>query len=232
MNRSVEARTKALATLSHELKTPVAGIRMTLHLLLEGKLGPINADQRELLEMSREDCERMLAVLQALLELARLEMGHTELQIGPQVPAELLGEVMAAHGDRVRQAGGSLELDAPAELPAVQADPVQAGRVLGNFLSNAGQYGLPGRPVVLQARARSDGYVRFSVINHGRILTEQEQGLVFDPFFRRAGESTGGTGLGLAICRELAALHGGRVGVSCPAGSDLIEFYFDLRSAG
>ena len=87
------------------------------------------------------------------------------------------------------------------------------------------------RPVRLQAQARGDGYVRFSVINHGRPLSEPEQALVFDPFFRRSGENAEGTGLGLAICRELAALHGGRVGVFCPADSDLIEFYFDLRRA-
>lgn len=231
LRRSVEAKTKALATLSHEVKTPVAGIRMTLHLLLEEKLGAINADQRELLEVARNDCERLLAVLQALLELARLEMGRTALQIGPQAPVDLLGEVLAAHGDRVRQAGGRLELDAPADLPAVRADPVHAGRVLGNFLSNAGKYGAPGHPVVLRARARGDGYVRFSVINQGRPFSESEQALVFDPFFRRSGENAEGTGLGLAICREIATLHGGRAGVFSPADSGQIEFYFDLRQA-
>lgn len=231
LRRNVEAKTKALATLSHEVKTPVTGIRMTLHLLLEGKVGPVNADQRELLEVARNDCERLLAVLQALLELARLEMGRTELQIGPHAPAELMAEAMAAHGDRVRQGGGQLEVEAPEDLPPVLADPVHANRVLGNFLSNAGKYGSPGRPVRLRAKARGDGYVRLSVINHGQPLSEPEQALVFDPFFRRPGENAEGTGLGLAICREIATLHGGRVGVFCPAGSDLVEFFFDLRRA-
>ncbi len=230
LRRNVETKTKALATLSHEVKTPVTGIRMTLHLLLEGKVGPVNADQRELLEVARNDCERLLAVLQALLELARLEMGRTELQIGPQAPADVLSEAMAAHGDRVRQGGGQLVVENPEEsLPAVLADPVHANRVLGNFLSNAGKYGRPGQPVMLRARARGDGYVRFSVINHGQPLSEPEQALVFDPFFRRPGENAEGTGLGLAICREIATLHGGRVGVFCPAGTDLVEFFFDLR---
>src|SRR5690606_6937745 len=83
LRRNVEAKTKALATLSHEVKTPVAGIRMSLHLLLEEKLGAINPDQRELLEVGRDDCERLLSVLQALLELARLESGSTELKTQP-----------------------------------------------------------------------------------------------------------------------------------------------------
>ena len=84
---------------------------------------------------------------------------------------------------------------------------------------------------MLRAQPRGDGYVRLSVANHGRPLSEVEQAQVFDPFFRRPGENAEGTGLGLAICREIAALHGGRVGVYCPAGSDLVEFFFDLRCA-
>ena len=232
LRRNDEAKTKALATLSHEVKTPVSGIRMTLHLLLEGKLGPINADQRELLEVSRDDCERLLAVLQALLELARLESGRIDLNPQPYVPAHLLGEVMAAHGDAVRRSGGEIVLEAPDDLPAVLADPLHANRVLANFLSNAAKYGLPGQPVILRAQARGDGYVRFSVINHGRPLSEAEQARVFDPFFRRPGEIAEGTGLGLSICREIANLHGGRVGVFCPAGTDLVEFFFDIRQAG
>jgi len=231
LRRNVEAKTKALATLSHEVKTPVTGIRMSLHLLLEGKLGPINADQRELLEIGRDDCERLLAVLQALLELARLESGRTELRTAPHAPADLLAEAVAAHGERVRQGGGTLVPEAPADLPAVLADSVHAGRVLGNFLSNAGKYGLPGRPVALRAQLRGDGFVRFSVVNHGRPFSEAEQALVFDPFFRRSGENAEGSGLGLAICREIAVLHGGRVGVYCPAGTDLVEFFLDLRRA-
>ncbi len=232
LRRKVEAKTKALATLSHEVKTPVTGIRMSLHLLLEEKLGKLNSDQRELLEVGREGCERLLAVLQALLELARLESGRTELQPVPTAPLELLTETMTAHGEAVRRAGGELVLDAPGDLPPVLADQLHANRVLGNFLSNAGKYSIKGRPVVLRATPRGDGFVRLSVINHGRPLTEAEQAQVFDPFFRRSGENAEGTGLGLAICREIAALHGGRVGVYCPVGGDLVEFFFDLRRAG
>ena len=232
LRRNVEAKTKALATLSHEVKTPVTGIRMSLHLLLEEKLGTLNADQRELLEVGRDGCERLLAVLQALLELARLESGRTELHPVPSAPAALLGETISAHGELVRRAGGELVLEAPESLPAVLADQLHAGRVLGNFLSNAGKYGTAGQPVVLRAAPRADGFVRLSIVNHGRPLSEAEQAQVFDPFFRRSGENAEGTGLGLAICREIAVLHGGRVGVYCPAGSDLVEFFFDLRRAG
>ncbi|HEY8994274.1 MAG TPA: ATP-binding protein [Lacunisphaera sp.] len=232
LRQDIETKTKALATLGHEVKTPVTGIRMSLHLLLEEKLGPLNRDQRELLEVARNDCERLLAVLQALLELARLETGRTELTLAPQAPADLLSEARAAHGDRVRLRGGTLEVETADALPDVLADPLHACRVLGNFLSNAGKYGLPGQTVTMRVQPRDDGYVRFSVINHGRPFTEAEQARVFDPFFRRPGEAAEGTGLGLAICREIALLHGGRVGVFSAAGTGLVEFFLDLRRAG
>ncbi len=231
LRRVDEAKTKALATLGHEVKTPVAGMRMSLHLLLEEKLGVLNPEQRELLQIGRDDCERLLTVLQALMELARLESGGTELRLTPQSPAELLEETVQMHAESARRAGCSLRIEPLAALPAVLAEPVYAGRVLGNFVTNACKYGQPGQPITLRAQSRGDGYVRLSVINQGRPLTDVEQARIFDPFFRRPGESAEGTGLGLAICREIGARHGGRVGVFCPTGEERVEFYLDLRVA-
>lgn len=225
-----EAKTKALATLGHEVKTPVAGMRMSLHLLLEEKLGALNPEQRELLQVGRDDCERLLKVLQALMELARLESGGTPLRLATQLPADLLGEAAQANAETARKAGCELRIDPLPELPEVLAEPLYAGRVLGNFITNACKYGLPGQPIQLRAQARKDGYVRLSVVNRGRPLSDAEQARIFDPFFRRPGESAEGTGLGLAICREIGARHGGRVGVFCPTGEETVEFYLDLRT--
>jgi signal transduction histidine kinase len=231
LRRLDEAKTKAISTLGHEVKTPVTGIRMTLHLLLEESLGALTPDQRELIEAGRDDCERLLAVLQALLELARLESGRGGLKPEPAPVEALLEQVDAMHGSHVRKLGRELRVEpAPAGLPPVVADTLHAGRVLGNFLSNAVKYGVPENPVVVRARPRADGYVRFSVINTGaRPMSEAEQAKIFEPFYRRAGERAEGSGLGLTIAKEIAMLHGGRVGVWCEG--DQVEFYLDLRTA-
>lgn len=232
LRRIDEARTKALSTLGHEVKTPVTGIRMSLHLLLEEKLGPLNADQRELVASGRDDCERLLAVLQALLELARLESGRVAFKLEP-VPAErLLAQADAMHGEFLRQHGKPLVVDpGAAGALLVRADLLHAGRVLANFLSNAAKYGAPGGEVSLTAKERADGFVRFSVSNAtDRPLSEKEQAKIFDPFYRRPGEQAEGTGLGLTISREIATAHGGRVGVWCEGGK--VEFYLDLKNAG
>ncbi len=231
LRRLDAAKTKAISTLGHEVKTPVTGIRMTLHLLLEEKVGALNSDQRELLESGRADCERLLTVLQALLELARLESGRAVMHMEPIDAATLLQQAEAMHGSILRQTGHELQVETPAgEVPQIMADTMHAGRVLGNFLSNAGKYGVTGEPVVMRAAARADGFVRFSVINRSeRQLTDAEQAKVFEPFFRRAGESAEGSGLGLTIAREMAGLQGGRIGVWSQGGT--VEFYLDLRAA-
>ncbi len=229
LRRLDEAKTKALSTLGHEVKTPVTGIRMSLHLLLEEKLGALNDDQRELIAAGRDDCERLLSVLQSLLELARLESGRAVFKPEPTPVDRLLAQADAMHGEFVRRSGMTLVApESPDGLPPVEADLVHAARVLGNFLSNAAKYGAPGGEVRLSAVERADGFVRFSVSNPaGRPLSEEEQARIFDPFYRCSGERAEGSGLGLTIAREIAAAHGGRIGVWCEDGR--IEFYLDLR---
>ncbi len=233
LRRLDAAKTKALSTLGHEVKTPVTGIRMTLHLLLEEKLGPLNADQREMLEAGRDDCERLLVVLQALLELARLEGGSAAMKLEPTSPELVLAQAETMYGEAVRRSPLALTLEvdpAPPDAPVVLADPLHAGRVLGNFLGNAAKYASPGTTVRMRAAAREDGFVRFTVGNvTARPLSETEQARVFDPFYRRTGERGEGAGLGLAIAREIAAAHGGRIGVW--AEDERVQFYLDLRTS-
>lgn len=231
LRRLDQAKSKAISTIGHEIKTPITGIRMTLHLLLEEKIGRLNDEQKELLVAGRDDCERLLSVLQSLLELARLESGRTAVRLDSTTPKTLLLQAEAMYGTAVRNVGAQLEILLPPEpLPEVQADLMHAGRVLGNFLSNAAKYGAPGEKVVLQAAPRADGYVRFSVLNQTlRPLSEAEQTRLFEPFYRRAGEEAEGAGLGLAIAKEIASAHGGRIGVW--AEGRMVEFYLDLRLA-
>lgn len=226
-----QAKTKAIAILGHEVKTPVASIRMVLHLLLEEKIGPLTADQLELVAAGRDDCERLLTLLQAVLELARFEGGRMEIKLTPTAPADLLAQAEATHGGCFRGSKAPFAVETPrATLPPVQADAMHVVRVLGNFISNAAKYATPGTGVTMRAEPRADGFVRLSVGNHtSRPLSETEQMRVFEPFYRRPGEGAEGSGLGLAICREIGMLHHGRVGARMDG--EHVEFYFDLRQA-
>src|SRR5690606_3181642 len=141
LRRMDQAKTRALSLLGHEVKTPVSSIRMAQMLLLEEQVGPLNPDQRELVATSREDCERLLSVLQSLLELARLESGRAELRPVCVGAKELFEEVVALHAAEGGRRGMELLIDIPPDVPLVMADPLRIGRVLANFTSNALKYG-------------------------------------------------------------------------------------------
>jgi len=230
LRRMDQAKTRALSLLGHEVKTPVSSIRMAQMLLLEEQVGPLNPDQRELVATSREDCERLLSVLQSLLELARLESGRAELRPVCVGAKELFEEVVALHAAEGGRRGMELLIDIPPDVPLVMADPLRIGRVLANFTSNALKYGEAARPIRLTARPLGSDYVRFSVINAGVGLTEEQQSKVFEPFYRRPGEVVEGTGLGLALAREIVQAHRGRIGVASEPGRST-EFYCDLPVA-
>ena len=229
LRRNAEANARISTRLSHDIKTPLSVIRLSLHLLLEGKIGALNADQREMLEVGRDECERMLATLHALLELGQLESGRTTLQLVPVFPADLLAETVAAQSESARSA---LRIEATADLPAVWADIPHANRILLQLLSTARQYGTKTGVIVLRATARAHGIVRFSILTSGVALTEPERAQLFEPFSRGSAGAAGETGVDLAVCRELALLHGGGLGVTSRVESDRTEFYFDLRCVG
>jgi signal transduction histidine kinase len=121
-------------------------------------------------------------------------------------------------------------MDAPDALPQVFADLDRIALVFSNFLSNAFKYSYRNTEIVLAARTLNKEFVRFTVINSGPGLTEQEQARVFDKFYRGPMHKGEGAGLGLSIARQIVQAHDGRIGVLSEL-SKRTEFYFDLPVA-
>jgi two-component system sensor histidine kinase KdpD len=121
---------------------------------------------------------------------------------------------------------------APADLPAVWADPGHIERVLANLIENAAKYSPPGAPIAVEAAAE-DGMVAFTVRDQGGGLTAEERGHLFERFYRspRVKHRTPGTGLGLAICKEIVEAHGGAITVASAEGAGS-AFRFTLPLAG
>lgn len=221
-----EVKTNLVSTVSHELKTPLTSVRMGLHLLLEERIGSLNSKQTELLLAAREDSERLLRMINDLLDLAKLESGRTAL---PGRAMEPQGLVTAAQEDLralVESRGSRLVTKIAPGLPKVSVDPRQIAHVFSNFVSNAVKHTKPGEEIVLRAR-RQDGQVRFSVIDQGPGIPTQFQAKIFDRFFRVPGSENTGAGLGLAIAKEIVFAQGGTIGVDSTPGHGS-EFYFDL----
>jgi NtrC-family two-component system sensor histidine kinase KinB len=225
-----EMKSDVLSTLSHEIRTPLTAIRLVLHLLLEKSVGGLTAAQEEIVATARNDCERLLKTLNSILDLARMESGKSQLEIRPISAARVVEESYYGFYDEAAALSHPLRMEVPETLPLVSADLERISLVFSNFLSNALKYSYRDTEIILMARQLNSEFVRFSVINSGPGLSEEEQARVFDKFYRGPGQKGEGAGLGLSIARQVAQAHDGRIGVFSELEKKT-EFYCDLPIA-
>lgn len=226
-----QVKSDLVATASHELKTPLTSVRLALHLLLEEAVGPLTAKQTELLLDARDNAERLLAMVNNLLDLARLEQGREHLELRPEAPAALLREAAEALRPRADDKGVTVTVEAADELPAVAVDLQRLGHALGNLLDNALAYTERGGRIVLSAAAEG-GEVVLVVADTGLGIPPEHLPHVFERFFRIPGRSQGGgTGLGLAIVREIVTAHGGTIACDSRPGEGTV-FRIRLPAVG
>jgi two-component system, NtrC family, sensor histidine kinase KinB len=224
-----EVKSNLVSTVSHELKTPLTSVRMGLHLLLEERIGPLNAKQTELLLAAREESERLLRMINDLLDIAKLESGRADLLCENVDPRSLVGSAEVDMRPMVESRGMDLAVQVASDLPSVFVDAGQIGHVFSNFISNAVAHSKPGDEILIAAHPQN-GHIRFSVTDHGPGIPAEHQAQLFERFFRVPGSDPRGAGLGLAIAREIVAAHGGQIGVKSLPGLGA-EFYFVLPAA-
>ncbi len=199
-----------VATVSHELKTPLSGVQLAVHVLLDEVIGPLTPKQTELLLDARDNADRLMKLIHQLLALAKLEDDRRAFELTPADPAALLRAAADAVATRAEDKHLTLTVDVPADLPAVRVDAVRFGQALNNLLDNAVAHTPPGGSVTLAARF-ADNAVSLTVADTGVGIPPADLPHVFERFFRVSGRDAPGTGLGLAIVREVVEGHGGRI---------------------
>jgi signal transduction histidine kinase len=215
LERLNQAKTDFVYVVSHELRTPLTSVKGYIDLLLEGEAGPLSPDQLEFLDIARNNADRLVALINDLLDVARIETGNVELQCLSVEMAPLIEEVANSFRPQLEARSQQLSLELDAHLPPVWADPRRVLQVLANLVSNAHKYTPPGGHLTIAAQPEG-GYVRLDVRDTGIGMTAEEQAQLFTKFFRsRHGlaQAAGGTGLGLVITRSLVDLHGGSMQV-------------------
>ena len=217
-----EFKSNLVATVSHELKKPLTSVRLALHLLLEENVGALNPKQTELLLDARENAEILLARVNNLHDLTRLERGRDQLDILPEALGELMRSGADAISPKAEDKGIELVINVAPDLPQVEVDAGRLALALGNLLENAITYTDRGGRVMLSV-AKHEGDVAITVADTGIGIPREHLPHVFDRFFRVPGQRRGtGTGLGLAIAREIVTAHGGTITCGSEPGSGTV----------
>lgn len=226
-----DMKTNLLSTVSHEIKTPLTGIRMVLHLLLEERSSQLDPIQRTMVSSANEDCERLLATLNTLLDLSRAESGTTHLTRVPMAVQASVTRTAQLYDSAAAAKEIAIQLEADAgNFPEILADPVRLDEVLNNLVSNAIKHSPEGGKIILRLSKPDAEHLRVSVIDQGPGVPEDSQSRIFERFYRAPGQPSDGVGLGLFISREIMRAHEGRIGLRERA-EGLTEFYFDVPIA-
>lgn len=216
----VEARKlkdEFLANISHELRTPLTAVMGYLSLMQEEHSGPLTPAQRSDLSQARVASDRLLELIDDLLEVTRLRRGPADLDLEELDPVVVLGEVV--HATSGRQSGVQVLLDAPRSSPTIRADRKKLVRLLGTIVGNAFKFTSDGS-VTATASVAGDRVV-FRVTDTGIGIPPEAQRVIFEEFRQVDGSATrrfGGSGLGLTLARQLARIMGGDIEVRSAPG--------------
>ncbi|MEP7321881.1 MAG: ATP-binding protein [Saprospiraceae bacterium] len=211
------AKTTFIANVSHEFKTPISSIKMSLQLLGNDQVGQLNEEQKNLLESIGDDTNRLLKITGELTNMTQVESGNIQLSVIPSDPKEILLYAVNATRNLADQRHITLEFHSPEKLPLIQADNEKTSWVLTNLIMNAINYSHDHARVLINV-VPVNGIVKFEVKDTGQGIDSKYKAKIFDRYFKIPGSKKEGTGLGLAISKEFIEAQGGRISVESELG--------------
>jgi NtrC-family two-component system sensor histidine kinase KinB len=212
------AKTNFIATVSHELKTPIASIKMSLQLLENNKVGELNTEQSSLIESIKEDAGRLLKITGELLNMTQVESGSIQINMVPTRISEIVDYAINANKSSAEQKQIRIEKNVPENELQVLADSEKTAWVLTNFLSNAIRYSYD-NSVIKIAVSSIQNKIQFSVTDTGQGIPIQYIDKIFERYFRIPNTKKDGTGLGLSISKEFIEAQGGEINVTSDIGA-------------
>jgi signal transduction histidine kinase len=208
-------------TMVHDLRNPLTGISAALNMVMDGFLGDLQPSQRQVLTIAQSSTERMMRLVNAILDVSRLESGRMPVNPVEIQAADLIEEALHAQSALAQDKLIELESDVPATLPPVRADLNLMQRVLQNLIGNALKFSPPGGHVQVVAQMVQDPpgsrVVLISIADNGPGIPVEIQSQLFQKFVT-GGQQERGSGLGLAFCKLAVEAHGQRIWVESNPG--------------
>ncbi|MFZ1530185.1 MAG: ATP-binding protein [Ferruginibacter sp.] len=223
------AKTNFIATVSHELKTPLSSIKMSLQLLDNRQVGELNEEQKKLVEGIKEDADRLLKLTGELLNMTQVESGSIQMAVLRVSPAEIIERAVNTNKLGADKKKIKLRVSIAENIPDVLADKDKTVWVLTNLISNAIRYSYENSKIFIDLVQDAER-VKFSVTDTGQGIAPQYIDKIFDRYFRIPGTQKEGTGLGLSISKELIEAQGGTLSVKSDFGAGS-TFIFMLNKA-
>lgn len=220
------AKTNFIATISHELKTPISSLKLSLKLLADSRIGVLNEEQRKLVDTMNDDSLRLLKITGELLDMTQVESGNINLNIQKVKPEAIVEQAIRPAQNLADSKGISLETDIAPGIPEVNADLEKSSWVLLNFLTNAIRFAPEHSRILISVKPKN-GAVEFSVSDSGPGIQEIYLGKVFERYFQIPGTTGKGTGMGLAISKDIIEKQNGTIGAVSEYGNGS-RFWFLL----
>jgi PAS domain S-box-containing protein len=210
------AKTNLIATVSHELKTPLSSINLSIKLLEDNRLGDLNDSQKKILITVKQQTARLSKMVNELLDFSQAESGNIKLSMEKVKPEDIVDYAITALMIMAAEKKVDLDTQINGDLPYVKADIEKTVWVLSNLISNAIRYTPENGSITMKCDEDKD-FVRFSVIDHGPGIAKDNLGKVFDKFVQ-IGNNPKGRGLGLTIAKEFVISQGGDIWVESEVG--------------
>jgi signal transduction histidine kinase/sensor domain CHASE-containing protein/ActR/RegA family two-component response regulator len=224
-------KNRFMANMNHELRTPLNAVLGFSELLIDGVPGPLNDDQRTYVQHIYTSGQHLLALINDVLDLSKLQAGRVELELQQVHLADIAAEAHTFILPAVQRKHQAVIIDLPAELPVLYVDVLRVRQVLINLLNNAGKFTPEAGTITVQATRVNDDWLQASVSDTGPGIPAERQGNIFEEFSQidQKGHRELGTGLGLAIARRLIELHGGQIWIeSTGLPGEGTTFHFTL----
>jgi PAS domain S-box-containing protein len=224
-----EAKTNFIATVSHELKTPISSIKMSAQLLNDDRIGILSSDQKELIQSIQDDSDRLLKITGELLNMTQVETGNIQLKLQPTYPSVIVDQALQAVQFQAQQKNITLDKQIAETLPQFLVDAEKTVWVLINLLTNAIKFSPEGSTIEVWAGQQEDR-VEITITDHGRGIDDKYLPRIFDRYFKVPGNhERSGTGLGLAISKEFIEAQAGSIWVRSQLG-DGSSFGFSFKA--